>query len=141
MRLDKLTTKFQMALADAQSLAVGRDHPFIEPVHVLLVLIDQESGSVRPLLEKSGVNLNVLRDRLAMVIERLPRRPGAPGEVPIGNDLQRVLNMTDKLAQQRRDEFISSELFPLALLGQLERLNIGALSTTYKATFVAGFHP
>ncbi len=116
MRLDKLTTKFQMALADAQSLAVGRDHPFIEPVHLLSALIDQEGGGVRPLLEKSGVNLNVLRDRLAMVIERLPRQEGAPGEVPIGNDLQRVLNMTDKLAQQRRDEFISSELFPLALL-------------------------
>ena len=116
MRLDKLTSKFQMALADAQSLAVGRDHPFISPAHVLAAMLGQEGGSVRPLLAKAGVNLNVLENRLDAILDRLPQQKGTPGEVHIGNELQRVLNVTDKLAQQRKDEFISSELFVLALL-------------------------
>jgi len=116
MRLDKLTSKFQMALADAQSLAVGRDHPFIEPAHVLLALLEQEGGSVRPLLSKAGVNMNVLESRLDAVLDKVPQQKGTPGEVHIGNELQRVLNITDKLAQQRKDEFVSSELFVLALM-------------------------
>jgi ATP-dependent Clp protease ATP-binding subunit ClpB len=116
MRLDKLTSKFQMALADAQSLAVGRDHPFIEPAHVLAAMLQQDGGSVRPLLAKAGVNPSVLEDRLNAILDRLPRQQGAAGEVHIGNDLNRVLNITDKLAQQRRDEFIAGELFVLALL-------------------------
>jgi ATP-dependent Clp protease ATP-binding subunit ClpB len=116
MRQDKLTSTFQTALADAQSLAVGRDHQFIEPVHLLSAMLDQQGGTVRPLLDKAGVNLNVLRSRLAQALDRLPKVEGAPGEVHVSNDLGRLLNVTDKLAQQRGDQFISSELFVLAAL-------------------------
>src|SRR5512138_448261 len=116
MRQDKLTTKFQMALADAQSLAVGRDHQFIEPIHVLTALLDQQGGSVRHLLDRAGTNVNLLRSQLREALDRLPKVEGASGEVPISNDLGRVLNITDKLAQQRGDQYISSELFVLAAL-------------------------
>jgi ATP-dependent Clp protease ATP-binding subunit ClpB len=116
MRLDKLTSKFQMALADAQSLALGRDHPFIEPAHLLAAMLQQEGGSTRPLLAKAGVNVNVLADQLNTILDKLPQQKGTEGEVHIGNDLQRVLNITDKLAQKRKDEFIAGELFVLALL-------------------------
>ncbi len=114
MRMDKLTSKFQMALADAQSLAVGRDHQFIEPVHLLLALLNQEGGSTRPLLAQAGVNVNQLRSALGEALDRLPQVEGAAGEVLISNDLGRLLNVTDKLAQQRKDQYISSELFLLA---------------------------
>src|ERR1700747_346976 len=114
MRMDKLTSKFQQALADAQSLALGRDHQFMEPAHVLLALLDQQGGSVRPLLLKAGVDINKLRSELQAVLERLPRVEGTPGEIHISNDLNKLLNVTDKLAQQRGDQFISSELFMLA---------------------------
>ncbi|MGA7966356.1 MAG: ATP-dependent chaperone ClpB [Gammaproteobacteria bacterium] len=116
MRLDKLTSKFQMALADAQSLAVGRDHPFIEPAHLLLAMVEQDGGSVRPLLAKAGVNISVLENRLDAILDRVPQQKGTPGEVHVGNDLTRVLNITDKLAQQRKDEFVAGELFVLACL-------------------------
>jgi ATP-dependent Clp protease ATP-binding subunit ClpB len=114
MRMDKLTSKFQLALADAQSLAVGRDHNYIEPVHVLVALLDQEGGSVRHLLTQAGVNTNLLRSHLGKMLERLPTVEGASGDVHISNDLTRLLNLTDKLAQQRKDQYISSELFVLA---------------------------
>ena len=114
MRMDKLTSKFQMALADAQSLAVGRDHNYIEPVHVLVALLDQEGGSVRHLLTQAGVNTNLLRSHLGEMLDRLPTVEGASGDVHISNDLTRLLNLTDKLAQQRKDQYISSELFVLA---------------------------
>ncbi|MGC1951619.1 MAG: ATP-dependent chaperone ClpB [Gammaproteobacteria bacterium] len=114
--MDKLTSKFQMALADAQSLAVGRDHQFIEPAHVMLALLDQQGGTVRPLLQKAGVNINQLRSQLGETLERLPRVEGTGGEVLVSNDLGRLLNVTDKLAQQRQDQYISSELFVLAAL-------------------------
>jgi ATP-dependent Clp protease ATP-binding subunit ClpB len=114
MRQDKLTSKFQQALADAQSLALGRDHQFMEPAHVLLALLDQQGGSVRPLLIKAGVDINKLRSELQALLDRLPRVEGTPGEIHISNDLNKVLNVTDKLAQQRGDQFISSELFVLA---------------------------
>ncbi|BCO33088.1 chaperone protein ClpB [Thiohalobacter sp. COW1] len=114
MRMDKLTSKFQMALADAQSLAVGQDHQFIEPVHVLIALLDQEGGSVRHLLTQADVNVNLLRSQLGEALEKLPRVEGSAGEVHISNDLGRLLNITDKLAQQRKDQYISSELFVLA---------------------------
>ena len=114
MRMDRLTSKFQMALADAQSLAVGRDHQFIEPLHLMLALVDQQGGTARPLLDKSGVNVNLLRSRLLQNLDRLPTVSGTPGEVHVGNDLGRLLNVTDKLAQQRGDQYISSELFVLA---------------------------
>jgi ATP-dependent Clp protease ATP-binding subunit ClpB len=114
MRMDKLTSKFQMALADAQSLAVGRDHQFIEPLHVMLALLDQDGGTVRPLLAKAGANVNLLRSRLGEALDRLPSVEGTGGELVISNDLTKLLNVTDKLAQQRGDQYISSELFLLA---------------------------
>ena len=114
MRMDKLTSKFQMALADAQSLAVGRDHQFIEPEHVLAALLDQEGGTVRHLLTQADVNVNLLRSQLGEALDKLPQVSGTPGEVHISNDLSRLLNVTDKLAQQRKDQYISSELFVLA---------------------------
>ncbi|MDE2274413.1 MAG: AAA family ATPase, partial [Gammaproteobacteria bacterium] len=116
MRLDKLTSKFQMALADAQSLAVGRDHAYIEPLHLMLVLLDQEGGSARPILAKAGANLNRLRSQLETALDRLPEVHGAEGQVQVSSDLNRLLNLTDKLAQKRKDQFISSELFLLAAL-------------------------
>ena len=123
MRMDKLTTKFQMALAEAQSLAVGRDHQFIEPEHLLLALLDQEGGAVRPLLEKSGANINLLRVRLEEALDRLPTVEGTGGEVHISNDLGKLLNLTDKLAQKRQDAYISSELFVLAAMEAKDRLH------------------
>src|SRR6201996_5396603 len=114
MRQDKLTSKFQQALADAQSLALGRDHQFMEPAHVLLALLDSQGGSVRPLLLKAGVDVNKLRSELQALLDRLPRVEGTPGEIHVSNDLNKLLNVTDKLAQQRGDQFISSELFVLA---------------------------
>jgi ATP-dependent Clp protease ATP-binding subunit ClpB len=114
MRMDKLTTKFQGALADAQSLAVGRDNQYIEPVHLLAALLDQQGGTARPLLEKAGANVAKLRSELAAALERLPKVEGSGGEVLLGTDLNKLLNITDKLAQQRGDQFISSELFVLA---------------------------
>ncbi len=114
MRMDKLTSKFQAALAEAQSLAVGRDHQFIEPVHLMAALLDQEGGTVRSLLTQADVNIKQLRVALDEALDHLPSVEGAPGEVHISNDLGRVLNVTDKLAQQRKDAYISSELFVLA---------------------------
>lgn len=116
MRMDKLTTKFQEALADAQSLALGKDHQFIEPIHVMIALLDQEGGSIRPLLAKAGVNVAQLRSELGKALDRLPTVQGVGGEVHISNELARVLNLTDKLAQKRGDAYISSELFVLAAL-------------------------
>ncbi len=129
MRMDKLTSKFQMALAEAQSLAVGRDHQFIEPAHLMTALLDQQGGSVRHLLTQADVNVNRLRSQFGEALDRLPKVEGAPGEVHVSNDLARLLNVTDKLAQQRKDQYISSELFVLAALedkgalGELLRKN------------------
>ena len=116
MRMDKLTSKFQLAIADAQSLAVGRDHQFIEPIHLMSALLDQEGGTVNHLLIQSGVNVNVLRSQLFEALERLSSVENASGDVHLSNDLSRLLNLTDKLAQQRNDKFISSELFILAAI-------------------------
>lgn len=114
MRMDKLTSKFQAALADAQSIALGRDNQFIEPVHVMKALLDQEGGSIRPILAKANINLANLRTELDRAISHLPQVEGVPGEVHISNELNRILNLTDKLAQKRKDQYISSELFLLA---------------------------
>ncbi|HUR41403.1 MAG TPA: Clp protease N-terminal domain-containing protein, partial [Verrucomicrobiae bacterium] len=114
MRHDKLTTRFQQALADAQSLAVGRDHPHIEPAHLMQALLDQDGGSTGPLLLASGVNADQLRNKLAAAIDQLPTLGSASGDIAMGPELARLLNLTDKLAQQRKDPFISSELFVLA---------------------------
>ena len=114
MRMDKLTTRFQSALADAQSLAVGRDNQFIEPAHLLLAMIDAEGSGVRPLLLKAGVDAGKLRGALTGILDGLPKVEGTGGDVQISNDLGRLLNVTDKLAQKRGDQFIPSELFVLA---------------------------
>ena len=125
MRMDKLTSKFQLALADAQSLAVGRDHQFIEPAHLLFALIEQQGGSVRPLLAKAGANVNKLRSDLGALLDRLPKVEGNAGEVHVSAELNRLLNVTDKLAQKRGDQYIASELFALAAFedkGELARI-------------------
>jgi len=114
MRMDKLTSRFQQALADAQSLALGRDHQFLEPAHVLLALLDAQGGTVRPLLVKAGADVNRLRSELGAALDRLPKVEGTPGDIHVSGDLNRILNVTDKLAQQRGDQFISSELYVLA---------------------------
>jgi len=105
-----------MALADAQSMAVGRDHQFIEPVHMMTALLDQEGGTVRHLLTQADVNVNQLRSGLGDILDRLPSIEGASGDMHISNDLGRLLNQSDKLAQKRKDQYISSELFVLAAL-------------------------
>jgi ATP-dependent Clp protease ATP-binding subunit ClpB len=114
MRMDKLTSRFQSALADAQSLCVGRDNQFIEPAHVMLALLDSQGGGIAPLLLKAGADVNKLRTLLGGALDRLPKVEGTPGEIHISTDLNRLLNVTDKLAQQRGDQYISSELFVLA---------------------------
>ncbi len=116
MRLDKLTSKFQMALADAQSLANGRDHQFIEPVHLVVALLDQEGGSTRHLLNAAGVAVNRLRTQLGEALDQLPQVQGAAGEMHLSNDLNRQLNIADKLAQKRKDQYITSEIYLLAVL-------------------------
>jgi len=116
MRMEKFTTPLSQALQDAQSFAVGRDHQLIEPVHLMSALLEQQGGTVRGLLTKAGVNMNVLRSQLGEALDRLPTVEGTPGEVHGSNELGKLLNVTDKLAQQRGDKFISSELIVLAAL-------------------------
>ncbi len=116
MRMDKLTSKFQLALADAQSLATGRDHQLIEPEHVMVALLDQDGGASRHLLTRAGVRVNQLRSQLGERLDSLPRVSGAEGEMSLSNDTIKILNLTDKLAQQRGDQYIASELFVLAAM-------------------------
>ncbi|TDU32301.1 ATP-dependent Clp protease ATP-binding subunit ClpB [Panacagrimonas perspica] len=115
MRADKLTSRFQEALATAQSLALGRDHAALEPVHVLSALLGQDGGTLAPLFQAAGVNPDLLRSRVTQALEKLPRLGKTTGDLQVSSDLTRLLNLTDKLAQQRGDQFISSELFALAL--------------------------
>ncbi len=115
MRLDKFTTKFQQALADAQSLAIGGDQQFIEPQHLLLALINQDDGGTTSLLARAGVNVPGLRNDLETALKRLPQVSGHGGDVSVGRDLTNLLNLTDKEAQKRGDQFIASEMFLLAL--------------------------
>ncbi len=125
MRMDKLTSKFQLAIADAQSLALGRDHQFIEPIHLMSALLNQEGGSIRHLMAQSKINLHRLRSQIAEALDRLSQVEGTPGDVHISNDLARLLNHCDKLAQQKKDQYISSELFILAAIedkGELGRI-------------------
>lgn len=118
MRMDKLTSKFQIALADAQSLALGRDNGFIEPEHLMKALLDQQGGTCRPLLSKAGVNIPLLRTLIDQALDKLPKVAGIGGDIHISNGLNRLLNLTDKLAQQKKDNFISSELFVLAAISE-----------------------
>ncbi|MFC3122071.1 ATP-dependent chaperone ClpB [Agaribacter flavus] len=127
MRLDKFTSKFQIAISDAQSLALGRDHQYIEPVHLMSALLNQQGGTVRPLLDLAQVNMNSLRSLLAEAIDKLPKVQGISGDVQLGRDTVRALNMCDKIAQQRKDDFITSEVFVLAALE-----DTGALGGIFK---------
>ncbi len=116
MRFDKLTTKFQQAFSDAQSIAVGQDNPAIEPQHLLLALLQQEDGSTVSLLQRSGVNTAALLESLRQQVHRLPKIENSGGEVTISRSLNNLLNIADKEAQKRNDQFIASELFLLAVL-------------------------
>ena len=116
MNIEKFTTKFQQAIAEAQSLAIGKDNQFIEPVHLLSALLNQQDGSVAPILTASGVNVAVLRNELNNELAKLPQVSGNGGDVQLSRQLLNLLNLCDKLAQQRQDRFISSELFLLAAL-------------------------
>ena len=122
MRMDKLTSKFQLALQEAQSLALGRNHQFIEPAHLMLTMLDQQGGTVRPLLTKTGAVIPELRSNLDKMLDSMPQVEGAEGEVHMSNDLGKLLNLCDKYAQKKGDDYIASELFLLAALedrGQL----------------------
>jgi ATP-dependent Clp protease ATP-binding subunit ClpB len=114
--MDKLTSKFQLALADAQSLATGLDNQLIEPEHVMVALLDQEGGSTRHLLTRAGVRVNPLRSQLGERLDSFPKVSGTEGEINLSNDLIKVLNLTDKIAQKRGDQYVASELFVLATL-------------------------
>src|SRR5580765_5797580 len=115
MRFDKLTTKFQQALNDAQSLALGNDNGFIEPQHLLAALLAQEDGGTTSLLARAGVALPRLQAALKASIERLPKVEGQGGEISASRELTNLLNLTDKIATKRGDQFIASEMFLLAL--------------------------
>jgi ATP-dependent Clp protease ATP-binding subunit ClpB len=117
MRFEKFTTKLQEALAEAQSAALGHDHQYIEPQHLLLALLNQEDGGVAALIAKGGVNPNSLKKSLGEAIARLPKVEGTPGEVMLSRDLAQLLNVADKEAQKRGDQYIASELFLLACAG------------------------
>jgi len=116
MRMDKLTSKLQMALSDAQSLAVGKDHNFIEPAHLVSVLVDQKGGSIRPLLMQTGFDIPALRNGLKKLIEELPVVKDGGGDVQVSPELGKLLNMSDKISQQRGDQYISSENVLLAAM-------------------------
>ena len=116
MRLDRMTNKFQIAISDAQSLALGRDHQFIEPIHLMMALLNQDSGSIHPLLTQAGIRVSALRSSLSQELERFPQVDGTGGDVQLSQGLIRLLNLCDKLAQKRKDKYISSELFILAAL-------------------------
>lgn len=135
MRFDKLTTKFQQAFADAQSIAVGQDNPTIEPQHLLLALLQQEDGSTLSLLQRSGVNTAPLLESLKQSVQRLPKVENTGGEVNISRTLNNLLNLADKEAQKRNDQFIASEMFLLAILQ--DKGEIGALLKQHGANAAA----
>ncbi|HEK1767262.1 TPA: ATP-dependent chaperone ClpB [Pseudomonas putida] len=118
MRIDRLTSKLQLALSDSQSLAVGMDHPAIEPVHLLQALIEQQGGSIKPLLMQVGFDINSLRKALTKELDQLPKIQNPTGDVNMSQDLARLLNQADRLAQQKGDQFISSELVLLAAMDE-----------------------
>ncbi|WP_457931043.1 ATP-dependent chaperone ClpB [Pseudomonas aeruginosa] len=122
MRIDRLTSKLQLALSDAQSLAVGHDHPAIEPVHLLSALLEQQGGSIKPLLMQVGFDIAVLRSGLNKELDALPKIQSPTGDVNLSQDLARLLNQADRLAQQKGDQFISSELVLLAAMDENTRL-------------------
>jgi ATP-dependent Clp protease ATP-binding subunit ClpB len=116
MRLDSFTSKFQLALSDAQSIALGRDHQYIEPVHLMTALLNQQSGSIRPLFDQTNINVNALRSGLAEAVDKIPKVEGVGGDIQLGKDAVVLLNLSDKIAQKRKDKYITSEVFVLAAL-------------------------
>ncbi|MFV3383544.1 MULTISPECIES: ATP-dependent chaperone ClpB [Pseudomonas] len=122
MRIDRLTSKLQLALSDSQSLAVGMDHPAIEPLHLMQALIDQQGGSIKPLLMQVGFDINGLRQALVKELDQLPKIQNPTGDVNMSQDLARLLNQADRLAQQKGDQFISSELVLLAAMDENSKL-------------------
>ncbi|MGS7253011.1 ATP-dependent chaperone ClpB [Pseudomonas sp. SK] len=122
MRIDRLTSKLQLAISDAQSLAVGMDHPAIEPVHLLQALLEQQGGSIKPLLMQVGFDINSLRQALVKELDHLPKIQNPTGDVNMSQDLARLLNQADRLAQQKGDQFISSELVLLAAMDENSKL-------------------
>ncbi|WP_028219189.1 ATP-dependent chaperone ClpB [Paraburkholderia oxyphila] len=142
MRIDKLTTKFQEALADAQSLAVGHDNQYIEPVHLLAALVAQQDGSARSLMSRAGVQVQALQNSLNDAINRLPQVQGTDGNVQVGRELTGLLNQADKEAQKLNDTYIASEMFLLAVAddrgdaGQIARKN-GLTRKALEAAIVA----
>lgn len=123
MRIDRLTSSLQLALSDAQSVALGHDHSFIEPAHLLLALLNQKSASVAGVLKKAGANITQLRRNIDDALEALPKVSGTDAEVHMSNDLGRVLNRADKISQQKKDQFISSELVLLSMLQDRSRIS------------------
>ena len=115
MRLDKLTSKFQLALADAQSIALGRDHQYIEATHVLLAMLNQDGGAMRGILSDLEININLLRSQLSTMLDRLPKVSGIGGEIQVSSQLGNTFNLCDKFAQKAKDKFISSEIFLVAV--------------------------
>jgi len=133
MRIDKFTSKLQLAMSDAQSLALGNDNPTIEPVHLLLCLLNQDDGTARPLLNKSDVDINKLRSQLGVSLEHIAKVKDSNGDIYVSNELARLFNQADKLAQKRGDNFISSDLFILACTqdkGHIGKLMKDAGATT-----------
>jgi ATP-dependent Clp protease ATP-binding subunit ClpB len=122
MRIDRLTSKLQLALSDSQSLAVGLDHPAIEPAHLMQALLEQQGGSIKPLLMQVGFDVNSLRKELAKELDQLPKIQNPTGDVNMSQDLARLLNQADRLAQQKGDQFISSELVLLAAMDENSKL-------------------
>jgi len=114
MRLDKLTSKFQLAISDAQSLALGRDHQYIEATHLMLALLNQDGGSIRPILADLEIDINLLRSQLSAELDRIPAVSGIGGDIQLSAQLGTLFNLCDKFAQKNKDKFISSELFLLA---------------------------
>jgi len=122
MRIDRLTSKLQLALSDSQSLAVGMDHPAIEPAHLMQALLEQQGGSIKPLLLQVGFDINSLRKALSKELDQLPKIQNPTGDVNMSQDLARLLNQADRLAQQKGDQFISSELVLLAAMDENSKL-------------------
>ncbi len=122
MRIDRLTSKLQLALSDSQSLAVGLDHPAIEPAHLMQALLEQQGGTIKPLLMQVGFDVNSLRKELSKELDQLPKIQNPTGDVNMSQDLARLLNQADRLAQQKNDQFISSELVLLAAMDENSKL-------------------
>jgi len=133
MRMDKLTTKFQLAIGDAQSLALVRDHQFIEPAHLMIAMLDQEGSGIRAVLAQSGVNVNGLRSGLDQMLDSMASVEGNAGQIHVSSELSRLLNLTDKAAQKRGDQYIATEVFILALLEDKSNAVAELLSTNSMA--------